>query len=123
MKQRTTMLLNTETREQLDWLARNRGTTLTEIVAVAIDRMFQQERAGGRASEQIDHEQAEINRLIATLSEANKMYLFVALPMQTGEDGPTVEAFIVDVWKQPVTMENMREFRAAFAEWVNHGYH
>ena len=54
---------------------------------------------------QTRNEWAVVAELTATLSEAQQWWLFITLPLQCEEDSPTVEAFIVDVWRRPVTTE------------------
>ena len=69
-----------------------------------------------------DNEFAEVDRLTATLTKTQNWGVFIALPAEVGEDSPTVEAFIVDVWRRPVTRETLPEFYMAFKEWVLCGY-
>jgi len=71
---------------------------------------------------QTRNEWAVVAELTATLSEAQQWWLFITLPLQCEEDSPTVEAFIVDVWRRPVTTETLNEFRQEFVEWVRRGY-
>jgi len=52
------------------------------------------------------------------LSEQDKYYLYITLPMSVGESSMTVERFIEEQWKQPVTPESLKAFSNAFWKWI-----
>jgi hypothetical protein len=58
--------------------------------------------------------------LDADLSERERYYLYIKLPISVDEDSPTVEEFISDVWCKPITHYALRRlFTATFLDWVN----
>jgi hypothetical protein len=56
--------------------------------------------------------------LDSALSEQDKYYLYITLPISVGEDSVTVENFLADVWKKPLTPETLKAFSNAFEAWV-----
>ena len=65
---------------------------------------------------------AAIDDWTGSLSEEQQHALWIGLPMGVDEDSLTVEHFLIDVWRQPVTPENLLAFGAAFRAWVANGY-
>jgi hypothetical protein len=56
--------------------------------------------------------------LDTALSEKDRYYLYITLPISVGEDSVAVEDFLADVWKQPVTPESLKAFSNAFEKWI-----
>lgn len=118
-KRQTAVRFDAETDRMVTVLAERQASTANRVITDAIRYYYANEM---QRYAEADAENAELNRLTATLSDEHRMYLFVGLPMQTNEDSPTVEHFLLSAWQKPVTVANMTNFRHAFVTWRNNGY-
>lgn len=55
------------------------------------------------------------------LSTAEKNYIYLALPIDVGEDSVSVEEFLERVWARPLTTPDLVQFCEEFRLWVREG--
>lgn len=55
------------------------------------------------------------------LSEEDKNYIYLALPMDVDEDSVSVEVFLEKVWARPLDMAHIPIFCSEFRLWVREG--
>ena len=54
----------------------------------------------------------------AGLTEAEKYLIYMSLPIDMGEDSPSVEIFLEEVWARPLRSQDLLEFCMQYRAWV-----
>ncbi len=55
------------------------------------------------------------------LTEEEKNYIYIPLPMDVGEDSVSVEEFLEHVWARPLLTIDLVQFCEEFRLWVREG--